>query len=82
MRREESSANPETNRGTNPDKAEGHDDANANPGSGASGPGERAYDSESQVSGDEGEAAIDVEEKRSAMEHDPVANDPANQADA
>ena len=32
MRREESSANP--------DKAEGHDDANANPGSGASGPGD------------------------------------------
>ena len=74
MRREDSSANP--------DKAPGHDDANANPGTGASGPGERAYDSESQVSGDEGEAAIDVEEKRSAMEHDPVANDPANQADA
>ena len=74
MRREESSANPE--------KEAGHDDANANPGSGASGPGERAYDSESQVSGDDGEAAIDVEEKRSAMEHDPVANDPASQADA
>ena len=78
MRREESSANPETN----PDKAEGHDDANANPGSGASGPGERAYDSESLVSGDDGEAALDVEEKRSAMEHDPIANDPARQADA
>jgi hypothetical protein len=74
MRREESSANP--------DKAAGEDDVNANPGSGASGPGERAYDSESQVSGDDGEAALDVEEKRSAMEHDPVANDPANQADA
>ena len=74
MRREESSANP--------DKADGHDDANANPGTGASGPGERAYDSESLVSGDDGEAALDVEEKRSAMEHDPVANDPANQADA
>jgi hypothetical protein len=74
MRREESSANP--------DKEAGHDDANANPGTGASGPGERAYDSESQVSGDDGEAALDVEEKRSAMEHDPVANDPANQADA
>jgi hypothetical protein len=74
MRREESSANP--------DKAAGHDDANANPGTGASGPGERGYDTESQVSGDDGEAALDVEEKRSAMEHDPVANDPANQADA
>jgi hypothetical protein len=67
MRREESSANPE------PDE---------NPGSGASGPGERAYDQESLVSGDDGEAAIDVEEKRSAMEHDPVANDPARQEDA
>jgi hypothetical protein len=74
MRREESSANPE--------KEAGHDDANANPGSGASGPGERAYDQESLVSGDDGEAALDVEEKRSAMEHDPVANDPASQADA
>ncbi len=74
MRRDESSANPE--------KAPGYDDANANPGSGASGPGERAYDHESQVSGDGGEAAIDVEEKRSAMEHDPVANDPARQEDA
>jgi hypothetical protein len=74
MRREESSANPE--------REPGHDDANANPGSGASGPGERAYDQESLVSGDEGEAALDVEEKRSAMEHDPVANDPASQADA
>jgi hypothetical protein len=72
--RHESSANPE--------KEAGHDDANANPGSGASGPGERAYDEESLVSGDDGEAAIDVEEKRSAMEHDPVANDPARQEDA
>ena len=74
MRREESSANA--------DKEPGHDDANANPGSGASGPGERAYDHESLVSGDDGEAALDVEEKRSAMEHDPVANDPARQEDA
>ena len=74
MRREESSANPE--------KEAGHDDANANPGSGASGPGERAYDQESLVSGDDGEAAIDIEEKRNAMEHDPVANDPARQEDA
>jgi hypothetical protein len=74
MRREESSASPE--------KAPGEDDVNANPGTGASGPGERAYDAESQVSGDDGEAAIDVEEKRSAMEHDPVANDPARQEDA
>jgi hypothetical protein len=74
MRREESSANPE--------REAGHDDANANPGTGASGPGERAYDSESLVSGDDGEAALDVEEKRSAMEHDPVANDPARQEDA
>jgi len=73
MRREESSANP--------DKAEGHDDANANPGTGASGPGERAYSAESQVNGDDGEAALEVEEARSAMEHDPVANDPARQAD-
>jgi hypothetical protein len=74
MRREESSANPE--------KAPGEDDADANPGTGASGLGERAYDAESQVSGDDGEAAVDVEEKRSAMEHDPVANDPARQEDA
>jgi hypothetical protein len=73
MRREESTANPE--------KAPGHDDANANPGTDASGPGERAYEAESQVSGDDGEAALDAEEKRSAMEHDPVADDPASQAD-
>ena len=46
MRREESSANPE--------KEPGHDDANANPGSGASGPGERAYDEESLVGDDPG----------------------------
>ena len=44
MRREESPANPE--------KQPGHDDANANPGSGASGPGERAYDEESLVGDD------------------------------
>jgi hypothetical protein len=44
MRREESSANPE--------KEPGHDDANANPGTGASGPGERAYDEESLVGDD------------------------------
>ena len=74
MRREESSANPE--------KAPGEDDANANPGSGASGPGERAYAWEALVRGDEGEAAIDVEEKRGAMEHAPVANAPARQEDA
>jgi hypothetical protein len=73
MRREESSANP--------DQRDGHDDANANPGSGASGPGEQPYEAGSQVSGDDGEAALDAEEKRSAMEHDPVANDPATQAD-
>ena len=39
MRREESSANP---------------DADANPGTGASGPGERAYDEESLVGDDPG----------------------------
>ena len=69
MRREESSANPE--------KAPGEDDANANPGTGASGPGERAYDAESQISGDDGEAAIEAEATRAAMEVDPEANDPA-----
>ncbi|CAN5550367.1 hypothetical protein BH18ACT1_BH18ACT1_13030 [soil metagenome] len=72
MRREESSANP--------DKQPGHDDANVNPGSGASGPGEAGYSEESQVSGDGGEAAIDLEEKRAAVEADPAA-DPAQQAD-
>ena len=57
MRREESSANPE--------KEPGHDDANANPGTGASGPGEHGYDSESGV-GDDGsgpESQIPPEEQ-------------------
>jgi hypothetical protein len=54
MRREESPANPE--------KQPGHDDANANPGSGASGPGERAYDEESLVGDDAGaEEPVDPE---------------------
>ena len=57
MRREESSANPE--------KEPGHDDANANPGSGASGPGERAYDEESLVGDD---AGTDVQEDPARQE--------------
>ncbi len=66
----------------NPDKQPGHDDANVNPGSGASGPGEAGYSSESTVSGDDGEALIDLEEKRAAMERDPEGNDPAQQFDS
>jgi hypothetical protein len=52
--RHESSANPA--------KEPGHDDANANPGSGASGPGERAYDEESLV-GDESVADQPAEQE-------------------
>ena len=52
MRREESSANP---------------DADANPGTGASGPGERAYDEESLVGDDPGaEVAEDPERQQDA----------------
>jgi hypothetical protein len=65
----------------NPAKREGEDDANANPGTGASGPGERAWSEESQVSGDDGEAAIEADEQRAAMAEDPVEQDPARQAD-
>ena len=64
-------------RGPNAVKQAGHDDANANPGTGASGPGERGFRMESQVSGDEGEAAIEADRIRAAMEADPEANDPA-----
>lgn len=46
MRREESSANPE--------KQPGHDDANADPGNGASGPGDPGYDGETNVGDDAG----------------------------
>lgn len=63
MRREESSANP--------DKQPGQDDANANPGTGASGPGEPGYSGESGVNEAGGEAEIDLEEKRRAVEQDP-----------
>lgn len=60
----------------NDDKQSGHDDANANPGSGASGPGELGYGQEPQVSGDGGEAVITIEERAAEMEADPNA-DPA-----
>lgn len=49
MRREESSANPE--------KQPGHDDANVDPGNGASGPGDPGYDGETNVGDD---AGVDV----------------------
>lgn len=72
---------PNDDRSPNPDKQPDHDDANVNPGTGASSPGEAGYSNESKVSGDDGEALIDIEEKRAAMEADPVGNDPAQQSD-
>ena len=62
MRREESSANPE--------KQPGHDDANVDPGNGASGPGDPGYDGETNV-GDEG---------ASDFEGDKVTEDPETQS--
>lgn len=58
------------------------DDVNPNPGDGASGPGEAAYDGATQVGDVGGEASIDLEEKARRMaEGDPSA-DPALGADA
>jgi hypothetical protein len=80
MRREESSANPE--------KRPGHDDANADPGNGASGPGEPGDRGDTNIS-DGGEGLVDIEEKAAAgvdpaAPHlqDRVTEDPATQADA
>lgn len=70
MQRDESSANPE--------KQVGHDDANASPGTGTSGPGDPGYDGQSQVNVVGGEAEIDLEDKARQMEMDPSA-DPAMQ---
>lgn len=69
MRREESSANPE------PEKR--GDSVNPNPGDGASGPGELAYDKDSQVSVVGGEAEIEMEEKADRMAAGDESADPA-----
>ena len=47
-----------------------HDDANPDPGTGASGPGEAGYDGDAQVNVAGGEAEIDLEAKRRAIEVD------------
>lgn len=51
-----------------------HDDANPDPGTGTSGPGETGYDGGGQVNVVGGEAEIDLEAKRRAMEVDPGAD--------
>jgi hypothetical protein len=68
MRREESSSNPPDERG---------DSVNENPGDGASGPGDFAYDNESQVSVVGGEPEIDLEEKARRMAAGDAGADPA-----
>jgi hypothetical protein len=55
MRREESSANP--------DKQPGHDDANADPGNGAAGPGQPGYEGVTNVGDDAGVEADRVTEE-------------------
>jgi hypothetical protein len=69
MRREESPANP-------PSQDRG-DSVNDNPGDGASGPGDFAYDRDSQVSVVGGEAEIDLEEKAARMAAGDEQADPA-----
>ncbi len=57
-----------------PDDVPEHDDANPPPGTGASGPGEPGYDGSAQLNVVGGEADVDLEEKRRAMEADPDAD--------
>lgn len=72
MQRDESSANP---------PQDPRDDVGGNTGTGASGPGDLAYDHESQTGDVGGEAEIDLQEKAKRMaEGDPDA-DPAVAAD-
>jgi hypothetical protein len=52
----------------------------ADPGTGASGPGDPGYDGDTQVNVVGGEAEIDLEAKRRAMQADPDA-DPGRAAD-
>lgn len=72
MRREESPANP-----PNPTSEERGDSVNENPGDGASGPGDFAYDHESQVSVVGGEPEIDLERKAECMAEGDESADPA-----
>ena len=69
MGRHESAANP-----SNLDRG---DSVNPNPGDGASGPGEFAYEQDTQVGDVGGEAAIDLEEKARRLEQGDASADPA-----
>lgn len=74
MRREEASSNPNP---VNPRSNERGDSVNPNAGDGASGPGDFAYDNESQVNVVGGEPEIDLEEKAERMAAGDAAADPA-----
>ncbi len=63
-----------------PDRESDHDDATPDPGTGTSDPGEQGYDGGAQVNVVGGEAEIDLEARRRAMEADPDA-DPGRAAD-
>lgn len=65
---------------TQPDQNPDHDDATPDPANGTSGPGDPGYDGQAQVGVVGGEAEIDLEERRRAMEADPAA-DPGAAAD-
>ena len=69
MERHESAANP-----ANLDRG---DSVNPNPGDGASGPGEFAYEEDTQVGDVGGEAAIDLEDKARRMAEGDTSADPA-----
>ena len=73
MRREESSANP--------DKEPGHDDANADPGNGASGPGEHGYGGETNVGDDAGADVPEGTDPAARYLGDKVTPDPHIQSD-
>ena len=64
----------------NPANADRGDSVNPNPGDGASGPGEFAYEEDSQVGDIGGEAAIDMEEKARRMAAGDASADPATAA--
>jgi hypothetical protein len=68
-------------RSPNAEKQPGHDDANANPGTGASGPGDPGYEGRSGVDDDGGEAGVDLEASRRAVREQGPEADPANQSD-
>jgi hypothetical protein len=72
----------------NPEKRPGHDDANADPGNGASSPGDAGYDGERGAGADVGSGDDDLERKAAAGEDpaarylgDQVTGDPAAQSD-